>query len=227
MTCDRFRAELGGYVLEGLEPEEEKAVDSHLEDCERCRAEVEDLSGLPGLLAEAWTAPQRAPTDLRARVLGRFGTRPRRIRRIPALVAAALVVVAALAGGAVVAVLDRPPPPDTVLTLHQDPSGGPFGDAALTQVDAGVRIDLELAGVQAVGEGYYHAWLHRGDARVSAGTFVGTTDDEVSVQLLCGGLLEDYERLTVTWHPFDGSGEVIAVDAAFGSEVERSSEAPW
>lgn len=227
MICERFRAELGGYVLDGLEPEERDAVRAHLEHCDRCRAEVGDLAELPDLLAEAWTAPPRAPADLRARVLGRFGVRTRRVRRVPALLAAALMAVAALAGGAVVAVLDRPPPPDTVLTLHQDPQGGPFGEAALTQVDAGVRIDLELAGVQGVGEGYYHAWLHRGDARVSGGTFIGTTDGEVAVRLLCGGLLEDYERLTVTWHPFDGSGEVIAVDAAFGTDVERSTEDPW
>ncbi len=227
MTCERFRAELGGYVLDGLEPEERDAVRAHLADCERCRAEAEELSELPELLAEAWTAPQRAPDDLRARVLGQLGERTRRVRRVPALLAAALVVVAALAGGAVVTVMERPGPADAVLTLERDPSGGPFGEAALTQVDAGVQIDLELAGVREVGEGYYHAWLHRDDIRVSAGTFLGATDGEVAVQLLCGGILEDYERLTVTWHPFDGSGEVIAVDAAFGSAVERSTDTPW
>lgn len=227
MRCEGFRAELGGYVLDGLEPQERDAVRAHLATCERCRSEVDDLAELPGLLAEAWTAPQRAPADLRARVLGQLGGRTRRIRRVPALLAAALAVVAALAGGAAVVVLDRPPPADAVLTLEEEPTGGPFGEAALTQVDAGVRIDLELAGMQEAGEGYYHAWLHQGDVRVSAGTFVGTMDGELAVQLLCGGLLEDYERLTVSWHPFDGSGEVVAVDASFGSAVERSTEEPW
>lgn len=216
MSCQRFRPELGGYVLGGLEPSEHEALEEHLAACGRCRAELEELADLPELLAEAWTAPQRAPADLRHRVLAQVGRRTWRRRRVPALLAAAIGLLAAVAGGAVVAVVDRPPPADAVLTLQGDAPVGIVGEAAMTQVDAGVQLDLDLAGLQTSEAGYYHAWLHRGEVRVSAGTFVGASDGDVTVQLLCGGQLEDYDRLTVTWHPFDGPDEVVAVDASFG-----------
>jgi hypothetical protein len=211
-SCERFRPELGGYVLDGLEADERLALLAHLDECGGCRDEVEELQELPGLLALVETAPRRAPEDLRQRVLGRS-----RARRIPALLAAAIAVVAAIAGAASVTWLDRPPAADTVLTLRGDAPVGMVGEASLRQVDAGVRVDLELAGVRTADQGYYHAWLHRGDLRVSAGTFVGPADGELEVQLLCGGRLDDYDRLTVTWHPFDGPDEVVAIDAAFTS----------
>ena len=216
MSCRRSRPELGGYILGGLDPSEHQVLEEHLAVCDRCRDDLEELADLPELLAEAWTAPQRAPTDLRHRVLAQVGRRTWRRRRVPALLAAAIGVVAAVAGGVVVAVMDRPPPADTVLTLQGAAPVGIVGEAAMTQVDAGVQLDLDLAGLQTSEEGYYHAWLHRDEVRVSAGTFVGTSDGEVTVQLLCGGRLEDYDRLTVTWHPFDGPDELIAVDASFG-----------
>jgi hypothetical protein len=225
-SCERYRTELGGYVLDGLEPEEHDAVEAHLAECARCRDELDELVDLPELLAEAWTAPQRAPADLRSRVLDRVG-RVRRRRRVPAWAAAVIALVAALAGGGVVAVLDQSPPADTVLTLRGEGPVGLVGEAALTQVDAGVQVDLDLVGVRTADQGYYHAWLHRGDIRVSAGTFVGPPNGEVEVQLLCGGLLVDYERLTVTWHPFDGPAEVVAVEAAFAGPVGDVLDDPW
>ncbi len=218
-SCDRFRPELGGYVLDGLEPEENEAVEVHLAACARCRDEVAELTDLPKLLGEAWTAPQRAPADLRSRVLGQVGrARPR--RRVQALLAAALALVAALAGGSVVTLLDQPPPADTVFAVRGEEPLGIVGEAALTQVAAGVQVDLDLTGVREADQGYYHAWLHRGDIRVSAGTFVGPPDGEVQVQLLCGGQLDAYERLTVTWHPFEGPDEVVAVDESFGVSAD-------
>jgi hypothetical protein len=33
------------------------------------------------------------------------------------------------------------------------------------------------------------------------------------VQLLCGGSLGDYDRLTITWHGFDEPEEVVALEA--------------
>lgn len=203
-------------MLGGLDPDEDAAVEAHLESCGRCRDEVEQLRELPDLLGQAWTFPPRAPADLRARVLGEV-VPSRRRRRIPALAAAALAVVAAVAGGVAATLMDRPPPADQVVALQGTTPVGIVGEAALTQVPAGVQVDLVLSGVQEGAEGYYHAWLHRDDVRVSAGTFVGPDDGQVDVTLLCGGRLEAYDRLTVTWHPFDGPDEVIAVEAAFAA----------
>jgi hypothetical protein len=38
------------YVLGALSPAERREFEDHLEDCERCRAAVTELSGMPGLL---------------------------------------------------------------------------------------------------------------------------------------------------------------------------------
>lgn len=222
--CEELRLELGGYVLGGLEPAEDAEVEAHLATCDRCRDEVAQLRELPELLGQAWDLPPRAPADLRARVLEAVGPSLRR-RRVPALLAATLALVAAVAGGVTVSLVDRPPSPDAVIALQGSAPVGIVGEAALTQVPAGVQVDLVLAGVQEADEGYYHAWLHRGDLRVSAGTFVGPEDGRVDVSLLCGGRLEAYDRLTVTWHPFDGPDEVVAVEATFAA-APAGTDAP-
>lgn len=217
--CDELRLELGGYVLDGLEPDEVAEVEAHVASCERCRLELDRLGDLPELLGEAWDVPPRAPTDLRARVLNSVRPSMRR-RRVPAVVAAAMAVVAAVIGAVTVSVVDRPPPADVVLALQGQAAVGMVGEAALTQVPAGVQVDLALQGVQEADEGYYHVWLHRDEVRVSAGTFVGPDDGRIDVTLLCGGWIEAYDRLTVTWHPFDEPDEIVAIDASFAASSD-------
>jgi hypothetical protein len=55
MDCAQARISLGVYVLGALEPAERAAVDTHLATCERCRAELADLEGLPAVLASLST----------------------------------------------------------------------------------------------------------------------------------------------------------------------------
>lgn len=211
--CAAIRPDLGGYVLGGLEPHEVAVVETHLAGCAACRAELDDLAPLPPLLALAAPASPPAPDDLRPRVLRTAGRR----RQVPALVAAALIVLAALTGGLVGALGTGVPDADMVVALGPSDGRGVSGDAELVQTDAGVRLDLALSGVQPASDGYYHAWMERDGRRVSAGTFVGPPDGQVHAQLLCGGQLEDYDRVTVTWHGFDGGDEVVAAEAALAT----------
>ena len=53
MTCLHVREELGGYVLDALEPEERAVVSAHLGTCRECAAEYARLAGLPALLRHA------------------------------------------------------------------------------------------------------------------------------------------------------------------------------
>lgn len=207
--CEAIRPELAGYVLGGLEPGEVTDVEAHLTGCAACRAELDELAPLPPLLALAAPDSPPAPDDLRPRVL----RTARRRRQVPVLVAAALILLAALAGGIVGTLGTGEPDADMVVALGASDATGVSGDAELIQTDAGVRLDLALAGVQSASDGYYHAWLERDGRRVSAGTFVGTTDGQVRAQLLCGGRLEDYDRVTVTWHGFNRDDEVVAAQA--------------
>lgn len=208
--CEPIRLELGAYVLGGLEESEVEALEEHLARCGRCRAELDELAPLPQLLAVADDAAPKAPADLRRRVLGRARTRR---RRVPLALAAAVAVVAALAGATVTTWVQRPPAPDAALDLRGTETAGLVGAAQLAQVPEGVELVLELAGARPADEGYYHAWLEGGDVRASAGTFVGPDDGVVRARLLCGGRLEDYERLTVTWHEFGSDAEVVAAEA--------------
>jgi hypothetical protein len=217
-SCEQIRTELGGYVLGGLEADELESVETHTSDCRRCRDELDELAETSRLLALLPPEARPAPADLKQRVL----RRRRRARTPRTLLIAAAITLAALAGAGTALLVDRPPPPETVLTLQGLEPAGVSGQAGLRQLPNGVQIDLDLAELHPAGEGYYHGWLHRGDRRVSAGTFVATEDRQAQVQLLCGGQLADYDRLTITWHPFGQDTETIALDA----EVTHRSGGP-
>ena len=100
----------GAYALDALSPEEARAFDRHLEECEACREEVHELRAAAAQLGESEaTAP---PAWLRARVLAAADQMPQmppkvvplevaRRRRSMRLVAAAAVVALTVGGGAV------------------------------------------------------------------------------------------------------------------------------
>jgi hypothetical protein len=213
--CEELRHELGGYALGGLAADERELVETHATTCARCSAEIDDLVATSQLLAALRPATPPAPADLEHRVLDAH--RRRSGRRPGLLVAAALLltVLAGLSAGVVLHLLERAPTPDIVLALQGEDAVDLGGEAGLRQTPNGVEVQLALVGVEAADDGYYHLWLHRGDRRVSAGTFVGS-DREARVQLLCGGHLDDYDRLTVTWHPFGEPDDVVAIDAELG-----------
>jgi hypothetical protein len=210
-SCDRIRIELGGYVLGGLTEDERALVETHASACARCRSELDELEATSRLLGALRPPTPPAPADLEHRVLSghRRGTRRRRTW----LVAAALVLTA-FAGLMADAALDGwrgTPAPDAVLALEGEDGGDLRGEAVLRQTPNGIEVQLALTGVAGSDEGYYHLWLHRDERRVSAGTFVGA-DGEARVQLTCGGRLDDYRRLSLTWHPFGEADEVVAVE---------------
>lgn len=215
---DQVRMDLGGYVLGGLEGHEVDAVEAHLAVCAACRQELAELEPLPALLARASTEPLTAPADLRQRVLDRPSHR--RHRALLPLAVAAAAVIAVLAGVAVASGIAGAPSPDAVVALHSDGPVDITGDAELRQIAAGVQVDLELDGVRPAEDGYYHAWLEADGWRASAGTFVGPPNGELRAQLLCGGRLEDYRRLTITWHGADGA-ETVAVAAGLSAPPSR------
>jgi anti-sigma factor RsiW len=69
---DHVRAELGGYVLDALEPWEREAVGAHLASCPECAAEHERLAVLPPLLARAHGLEiPAAPAAVEERLLDR------------------------------------------------------------------------------------------------------------------------------------------------------------
>jgi Putative zinc-finger len=110
VSLDAFATSAGAYVLGALTPAERQEFVAHLADCPACAEAVEDLAGLPGLLARVpvedvlaldAAAPRPAPGRLLPGLL-QVVARERRRRRwaVASLAAAAAAaVVAALVLG--------------------------------------------------------------------------------------------------------------------------------
>lgn len=147
------------YVLGSLSPAERREFETHLEGCERCRASITELSGLPGLLGRldadrafallehtdegAATEPTPVPpmpVDLVARIEAR--DRARRSRRRTRLVlglAAAAVAATAIALPLSIAAA---PHPTVSAALSQVVKSPLSADVELTSVGWGTQVEM-------------------------------------------------------------------------------------
>ena len=146
-TADHEKGILGAYVLGVLDADEHGAVQTHLDDCDACRREVDDLRDLEAALGEI---PPEAflegpPPDgdlLLRRTLQEVrveSARRSRFTRAAWALAAAAVVVIALAGGVVIGRSDAPPA--TVVPLAA-PRTGKATDA---ETGATMSVDMRPA----------------------------------------------------------------------------------
>ena len=179
---------LGAYALDALEPDERDAVELHLRDCPRCRAEVADFretaallayggaEAPPGIWEKIQASLEEAPPELElARVVPI--DRSRRWREILIANAAVLLIIAAVA----------------VVALRRDSSNGdnarnefaskiahPDAKAVHLAAAGGEgSVDLVLLEGQAylvrhslppLGEGEtYQLWGQQGETKVSLG----------------------------------------------------------
>jgi anti-sigma-K factor RskA len=69
---ERWREEVGAYMLGALEPEEAAEFERHVEGCERCRSEVRWLTAAVEVLPEA-VERHEPPPQLRERLLAEVG----------------------------------------------------------------------------------------------------------------------------------------------------------
>jgi hypothetical protein len=136
---DAYATWAGPYVLGALSPADAQAFAHHLPGCAACRAAVQDLAALPGLLSRVPAAaladpggdvatapaPGAGPVpDTLLPALLRSVRAQRRRRRVVGGVAAGLV--AACAVTAVVVSADRPPAA-APQAVAPPPAGGPAG----------------------------------------------------------------------------------------------------
>jgi hypothetical protein len=109
---DRYATWDAAYVLGSLSSAERREFEAHLETCDRCRAAVGEISGMPALLAmldaadvhalETEQEPPPLRPELRTQVLDRVRWRRRRSRLLTA--AAVGLAAALLAVGMVIAI---------------------------------------------------------------------------------------------------------------------------
>jgi hypothetical protein len=158
MTC-AHEFEVGAYVIDALEPADRSRVRAHLSGCAVCTASLQELEGVPALLAQV-PAPEGAPRVLTEApselAFRRLQSRASATRRVPArraaarsgarrwvLVAAAAAAVGVAGGaGGVVATLGAAAP-----TAVSATAGSVHGTAQLAAASGGTRISLALDGV--------------------------------------------------------------------------------
>ncbi|WP_433250906.1 zf-HC2 domain-containing protein [Streptosporangium sp. CA-135522] len=157
-TCDEVRISLGAYALGALEPEECVFVEAHLAECDACRAEFEELSGVAaflGRVSEADVAQVSSPPQA---VLDRLlSARVKRRRMTRALLSLAASVLLIGLGGTLWSTTQSTPPAQEATTAAAPqssaaddsggaflkekavPSAGPDSEARLLRESAGER----------------------------------------------------------------------------------------
>jgi predicted anti-sigma-YlaC factor YlaD len=154
MTCPRTIA-LGAYVLGALEREERGELETHLDGCATCRAELDRLAPLPELLSRVSLEEAQRLTPADAPAVGeapRPATAPE--RRRPRLgravaVAAALVLAVSVAVAAALFTGDEGgAAPATLTAAGSDVRSGVKASVRLEERPWGTRMHLQLAGVR-------------------------------------------------------------------------------
>jgi anti-sigma factor RsiW len=146
------------YVLGALSLAERREYESHLESCERCRAAVAELSGLPGLLGrlddarafslledESSPLPVPPTADIADAVesieRARRRRRVRRLRMVVGLAAAAVIAGAV----AVPLTIAAQPHPAVAVALKPAEKSPLTAEVELTSVAWGTKIDMRCA----------------------------------------------------------------------------------
>lgn len=185
-ACDEIRIELGAYALGALEPEDASRVASHLEDCDACRSELEQLSFASSLLhtpvARALATDPDPDSDppiveqALARVASAGIAQTRKTRRLEVTAAGAGVGLLAAIGVAVALgtrAADSFAPTGQATALHASAGIAAAASVQLSSRPWGTQVDLRTERMPALPRGgYYEVWLVRADGtRIAAGTF--------------------------------------------------------
>jgi len=162
MTNEDLHELVAAYALDALDADERSAYESHLADCEQCRADLHDLGGTVGALGLATEGPA-PPAELRDRILvaareegpsNLVALRPRRTRDY----AAVAVVAAAVVGLAI--------------GLYAALSGGPTRQLAVSVAGGVARATVSGFDTAPAGK-TYELWVIEGKTPRPAGLFGG------------------------------------------------------
>lgn len=177
---DPARELLGPYALGQLDDAGRAAVDAHLAECGRCRADLAEVGPVAALLGSVrervvLDAPDPGPPPPLPRTLRA------RARRVPLLAASVAVLVAAglaFGAGVVTATPDVPLEPVPVRVL--DPAV--HAEAALVPHTWGMEVRLVASGF-VPGQAYRVTVVDDTGRAVGAGEFLGTGAEEMSCNL--------------------------------------------
>lgn len=188
---------LGPFVMDDLDPTEERMVEEHLRSCAPCRQEAESLRLAHDHLVEFAATSEAPPQHLKDRAVAGPRPAPRRIAPSWVAVAAAVLFLAiglaygpSLLGGREVVAATLEP-------TGRAPDAG--GEVEILGGAENAEVRLEVWGLPACErEEYYELWLVEGDERVSAGTFSVGRSGEVEVVLNAPRFAESYPQVGIT-----------------------------
>jgi anti-sigma-K factor RskA len=221
-THQRPHPDLAGWVLGALDADEAEAFERHLEGCDDCKAEVDELERLPALLSIA-APPVELPGDLEERTIAavqRAAAR-RRGRRFAQLGMAAAACVALVA---VLTLGNFGVQPQTANFALAPVGGGSVrAEANAVKVANGWEVDLTAVGLP---PGEYECWyVGPGDKpglanRVSAGTFKVEPNHEVRVTMTVGVSPLQFTVMEISQEPAGDGNPAMTGTVVLRGEVQ-------
>jgi anti-sigma-K factor RskA len=217
MSEDRFDELLGPYLLRQLTAEEQQELEHHLEECFRCRDELDRIQQTHTRLREF--AANEPPAELKTQTMARI--RRETMTRIGvrwkgwAPAAAALLLVAILGIG-----LFQPIIGDSSeeLQLTATPlAPGASGVLQGEKVGENIQFELDVRGLPKLQKDeYYEMWYAKENGeRISCGTFRAQPGGLTTLNLTAPVNAASYPKVEVTREPDNGdpgaSGEKILV----------------
>jgi anti-sigma-K factor RskA len=214
---DRFEALLGPYVLHQLTAEEEHELELHLEECARCREELDRIRETHTLLRELALSepPAELKTQTMAQVRGETVTRIGVRWKVWAPAAAALLLVAILGIGLLQPIIGDTP--DGVPLTATALAPGAKGELRGEKVGENFQFELEVQGLPELRKDeYFEMWYAKEEGeRISCGTFRAQPGGQTTVNLTAPVNAALYPKIEVTREPDNGdpgtSGKEILV----------------
>jgi len=218
VTEDRFGQLLGPYLLGELSDEEEHELEHHLEQCPRCRNELDRVRQTHTLLREL--ALSEPPAELKSRTMAqargetttRFGVRWK--LWVPA--AAALLLAVGLGIGLLQAIIgdSSAEVPLTATALARGASGELRGE----KMGENFQVELEVRGLPKLRQDeYYEMWYAKENGeRISCGTFRAQPGGKTTVNLTAPVNAVSYPKIEVTREPDNGNPETSGKEILVG-----------
>jgi anti-sigma-K factor RskA len=228
---DDFEELQGPYVLGQLSAKEERELERHLEECPKCRQELDQIRHTHYLLRQL--AANKPPAELTGQVLAQVRSEiPMRSGsgwRLWVSAAAAVLIVAVLGVGLFRTISDNSSSGVELAATSLAPEAG--GKVQVDEVGENLQVELVVWSMPKLkADEYYEMWYYADDSgrndaedggrndaedggRISCGTFRVGPEGHTTVNLTAPASSRHYREIEITREPDNGdpgtSGEEV------------------